>query len=229
MPEPTAADLLWAAPRTPKRGPRPRVRLDEIVATAVRLADAEGIAAASMQRVADELGVTKMALYRYVPGRAELVALMVDAAMGPAPEPAGDDWRAGLERWARAMRDVFTAHRWLLATAVGPRVFGPNELGWTESGLAALAELPLTAAERLDTLALVGAQQRGLLQQQTEGEVEARLGAMLAEVLAANAADYPLAAAAFGDAAADGEHDHADDYGLARILDGIAALAAARR
>lgn len=229
MPDPTATELLWAAPRTPKRGPRPRVRLDEIVATAVRLADTEGIAAASMQRVADELGVTKMALYRYVPGRAELVALMVDAAMGPAPEPAGDGWRAGLERWARAMREVFTAHRWLLGTAVGPRAFGPNELGWTESGLAALAELPLTAAERLDTLALIGAQQRGLLQQQTEGEVEARLGAMLAEVLAANAADYPLAAAALGDAAAAGGHDHADDYGLARILDGIAALAAARR
>ncbi|MFG2106838.1 TetR family transcriptional regulator [Micromonospora chersina] len=62
------------------------------------MADADGLEGLTMQRVAESLDVTKMALYRYVPGRAELVALMLEAAVGepPAPPP-GADWRGRLD------------------------------------------------------------------------------------------------------------------------------------
>jgi len=202
------------------------VSLDEIVAAGVRIADAEGLEAASMQRVAYELGLTKMALYRYVPGRAELVELMLDSAMGPAPTALDGPWRRRLEAWAVAMRDMFSAHRWLLVAAVGPRPFGPNELGWSEAGLGTIAGLPLSAAEQLDTLAVIGAQVRGLVAQTVADDVEARLGAALAATLAAHATTYPLAAAAFGatSAAADDERERAPDFGLDRILDGIEVL-----
>ncbi len=82
------ADLLWAPPPVARRGPRRRVDLATIDAAAVLLADAEGLEAASMQRVADDVGLTKMALYRYVPGRAELVALMIEP-LGTPPRPGG--------------------------------------------------------------------------------------------------------------------------------------------
>ncbi|QEO14243.1 TetR/AcrR family transcriptional regulator [Agromyces intestinalis] len=238
MSEPTAADLLWApaSGTATRRGPRPRVTLAELVATGIRLADAEGLDAASMQRVADEVGVTKMALYRYVPNRDALIALMVDTAMGPvsAPKRADDpdaspaSWQPRLRAWAHAVHDVFAAHRWLLTAAVGARVFGPNELSWTEAGLGVLEELPLTAGERLDTLTLVSAHVRGLVQQETQPDLEAQLAETLGAVLTANADAYPLAAAAFADAATDTAQDAALEYGLDRIIAGIAALVAAR-
>ncbi|UOE43683.1 TetR/AcrR family transcriptional regulator [Agromyces larvae] len=246
MSEPTTADLLWAPTigTATRRGPRPRVTLAELVATGIRLADDEGLDAASMQRVADEVGVTKMALYRYVPNRDALIALMVDTAMGPVsasasasgPASEADDpdaspasWQPRLRAWAHAVHDVFAAHRWLLTAAVGARVFGPNELSWTEAGLGVLEELPLTAGERLDTLTLVSAHVRGLVQQETQPDLEAQLAETLGAVLTANADAYPLAAAAFADAATDTAQDAALEYGLDRIIAGIAALIAARQ
>ncbi|MFC7741015.1 TetR/AcrR family transcriptional regulator [Nocardiopsis composta] len=75
--------------------------------TAVGLADAEGLSAVSMRRVARELGVTVMSLYRHVPGKAELVALMCDAVLAPEDDEvagggAEGGWRKSLETWARA-------------------------------------------------------------------------------------------------------------------------------
>ena len=87
MAAPTALDLLWGTRDRPRRGPRPSLSLDRIVAEAISLADAEGLANLSMQHLAERLGCAKMALYRYVPGKSELVALMVDAALGDPPEP----------------------------------------------------------------------------------------------------------------------------------------------
>src|SRR5689334_22149881 len=77
------ADLLWGPRERPSRGPKPGLTRDGIVRAAIGVADAEGLAAVSMQRVAAEVGFTTMALYRYVPGKNELVALMVDSAVGP--------------------------------------------------------------------------------------------------------------------------------------------------
>ena len=87
------ADLLWGKPRLRLRGPKPTHSLDDIVAASVGIADREGLAAVTIERVAKEMKFTKMALYRYVPGRFELVALMTDRAFGPPrsfPWPAGD-------------------------------------------------------------------------------------------------------------------------------------------
>lgn len=90
--------LLWGARPQPTRGPKPALSLERIAQAAVQVADADGLAAVSMQRVATELGVTKMALYRYVPGKAELIALMVDTAAGQPPllDRGAGGWRAQL-------------------------------------------------------------------------------------------------------------------------------------
>ncbi|MGC4889458.1 TetR/AcrR family transcriptional regulator [Micromonospora sp. DT227] len=84
-------ELLWGTPVGPRRGPRPTLSPAVVARAGIAVADADGLDGLTMQRVAESLAVTKMALYRYVPGRAELVALMLDAALGePPPAPAVD-------------------------------------------------------------------------------------------------------------------------------------------
>src|SRR5690348_482873 len=89
MTEPGDADLppavaaAWGVRGRPHKGPKPGLTLARIVTAAIGVADAEGLAAVSMSRVATELGAAPMSLYRYVTGKDELLELMVDTAMGP--------------------------------------------------------------------------------------------------------------------------------------------------
>ena len=113
---PGGVAAAWGVRERPHKGPKPALSLARIVAAAVRVADAEGLDAVSMGRVAAEVGTAPMSLYRHVASKEELLTLMVDAAWGEAPEgPApGEGWRAGLTRWAWRLR---TGARALLAAA----------------------------------------------------------------------------------------------------------------
>jgi AcrR family transcriptional regulator len=246
MSAPTTLDLLWGSAQRPKRGPKPSLTLERIVAAAIGYADAEGLASLSMQRLAERLGCAKMALYRYVPGKAELEALMLDAALGAAPGPVAaapgdtddkDDkdgqerWRVQLRAWAMTMFDRMRAHPWADELAQGIRPVGPNEVGWMESALTTLADSGLTGAEGLDTIALLAGHVRGLALQAAaagDGNLEAALGRQIAQALAAQADRYPRTVAAFTESGPPGERDNALGFGIDRILDGLGVLIAAR-
>src|SRR6201992_2229738 len=140
MAAPTTFELLWGDPQRPRRGPKPSLSLERIVAEAIALADAEGLASLSMQHLAERLGCAKMALYRYVTGKPELVALMPDTGLGAPPPPAGEQsWRAVLRLWATTIFGRYRAHPWAIEASAGPRPTGPHELAWMETALAALA------------------------------------------------------------------------------------------
>ena len=96
--------------RTISRGPKPALTLEAIAETAIRVADADGLDAVSMQRVAAELGFTKMALYRYLPGKSDLLALMVEHALGGPPDLGDVTWRQGLRAWAHALLAASPPH-----------------------------------------------------------------------------------------------------------------------
>ncbi|WEB42531.1 TetR/AcrR family transcriptional regulator [Streptomyces yunnanensis] len=231
-----SVELLWGGRERPSRGPKPALSLERITRTAIGLADTGGLGAVSMQRVAAELDFTKMSLYRYVPGKAELVALMIDTAMGEPPEPAGataDDWRGALRDWAQRLAAVFAQHPWLLSALVGPRVMGPNELGWTERALAALAGTGLTGGEQLDAVLVVSGHVRAIAQVSTSmgvggapaKEPEAVLSAALNELLVGRSERFPALSAALADVAGGQSRDQAWEFGLERILDGLEAYA----
>lgn len=239
-----AVRLLWGPPPgPPARGPRRGLTLEGIAGAGVAIADAEGLGGVSMQRVAAELAVTKMALYRYVPGKAELVALMAEAAM-PDPaaeldaalEGAGSGWRERLGVWARELLAAFRAHPWLLQATVGARGVGPREVGWLERALAALEGCGLNGAESMDAVVLVAGHVRGIAEQERAvsaggaagGGPDVELGAVLGEVMRLRGADFPALGAALASVARDGGQDQALDFGLERILDGIGLLVAAR-
>ena len=107
----------------------------------MRVADTEGLDAVSMGRVAAELKAAPMSLYRHVASKEELIRLMVDAAWGDSPGPlqSGENWRAGLSRWAWAMRDALRRHSWAAHIPITGLPIMPREIAWFEDALAAQA------------------------------------------------------------------------------------------
>jgi AcrR family transcriptional regulator len=205
--------------------------VERIAEAAIAVADADGLVAVSMQRVAGELGFTKMALYRYVPGKTELVALMADVAIGgpPALTGAPHDWRTRLTDWAHHLLAAFLHHPWLLGATVGPRIMGPNELGWMEVALAALAATGLNGGERLDTVAVVAGHIRSMAQQVgATDRPEAALSSPLVALMSTHGERYPELTAALASTTTQGGQDEALDFGLHAILDGIGLLVARR-
>jgi len=220
--------LLWDdAPRV-KRGPKPKLTIEQIVVMGIALADEDGLDAVTMQRVADRLGATKMALYRYVPGKAELVALMLDHALG-SPDPIGDiPWRAALNRWALGIHERSRLRPWSVELVQRPHPPGPRELAWLELGLSAMSGLPLAGGEKLDVLALLVGHVVGIVRQATQSAApESELAAALAPILAARMDAFPHTAAAFAESGAE-SRDDALSFGIERILDGIAFVIAER-
>ncbi|MCX5396667.1 TetR/AcrR family transcriptional regulator C-terminal domain-containing protein [Streptomyces sp. NBC_00102] len=111
---PKAPGTTPGAPPVPGGAAAPLSR-ERIVATAIAVADAEGLEAVSMRRVANELEAATMSLYRHVADKDELLTLMMDAACSgwrfPADHPAG--WRERLELAARLLWETFRRHPWL--------------------------------------------------------------------------------------------------------------------
>jgi AcrR family transcriptional regulator len=223
------SDPLWAPRAGGSRGPKRALTLERIADAAVDVADAEGLGAVSMQRVATAVGVTKMALYRYLPGKNDLVAVMVERALGAAPDLGGAAWRAGLGTWAAELFAAHLRHPWTLEAVLLPRPLGPNELSWMEAATAVLAGTGLTGAERLDTLAALTGQVRVIAQQaRTATDPEGQFVAAVATVLARHADDFPTLAQTMAEAAAAGSNQ-AFGFGVERILDGLQALLDERR
>ena len=214
------SEFLWTARSKPTRGPKPTLTLDQIADAAIAIADAEGLAAVSMQRVAADLGYTKMSLYRYLPGKTELVAAMLERGMAEKPDLSGKQWRDALTTWSELLLAKFAQHAWTVEAAAGPRPIGPNELGWMDAALAVLPD-GLTGAERLDAVATLAGHVRMLAAQ--NGQAERELIATMGIVLREHAEKFPAVVAAVTDVGRHGGQEQAFQFGLSRILDGLAA------
>ena len=121
--------LLWRDPAAiPRRGPRQGLTIDGVVAAATALADAEGLDAVTMRRVAAQLAVVPMTLYTYVPGKAELLDLMIDAAYQAMPRAstAGLPWRQRVTGIAGENRALFGSHPWAAAVTTTGRRSAPG-------------------------------------------------------------------------------------------------------
>lgn len=149
---------IWSRPAPGER--RASLTRERITTTATALVDREGLAALSMRRIAQALGVGTMSLYHYVRTKDELLELIDDAMMGELlvddAELPADDWRTGLTAIAQRTRDVHRRHPWIFAArgALGNRI-GPNGMRHFEQSLAAVAGTGLAAEDRLDLISLV--------------------------------------------------------------------------
>ncbi|GIF78234.1 TetR/AcrR family transcriptional regulator [Asanoa siamensis] len=229
--------LLW---RAADREGRTGLSVDRIVAAAIEIADGDGVAALSMRRVAERLGVGAMSLYTYVPGKGELLDLMIDQVLGETDRgdtPGG--WRARLEHVARSNLALYRRHPWLLQVGTSRPPMGPNLIAKYDYELGALDGSGLSDIEIDTALTSVLAYVTGAAQAAVEfaqapdrsGMTDDAWWAVQAPLLEKvfDPVRFPLAArigAAAGEAYGLIDTDHAFEFGLQRLLDGIAAFIA---
>ncbi|MFE6779564.1 TetR/AcrR family transcriptional regulator [Streptomyces sp. NPDC057702] len=214
-------ERLWLRSTASRRGRRPSFSRAAITVAAVALADAEGIEAVTMRRVAAEVGAGVMSLYSYAPDKETLLELMVDHVSGElstAP-PGTGDWRTDLKDLAHRQRALMLRHPWLPAALATRRTPGPNALAFVERALAALRPTGLDGAARLEVFAQLTAFVAGHVRHEIGQAATARdpeRGAAEARYLAVVAADgdHPELAEAL---AAPG-HALAPDATFARFL-----------
>jgi AcrR family transcriptional regulator len=123
----------------PSRGPKPGHSKEKIAALAIRIADAEGLEAASIRRIAAKLGSGAASLYRYVANKQELFDLMADSVLGEDRMPRSSrHWRSDLRKAARLYRAMYLRHPWMLTVSGFRMLNGTNLLRWVEFTLSAI-------------------------------------------------------------------------------------------
>ncbi len=230
---PTSIQAAWGVAERPGKGPKPGLSLDRIVAAGIAVADAEGLAALSMGRVAKELGTAPMSLYRYVTAKTELLDLMLDTAYGPPGYPAvPGDWRAGLAQWGTVQLVKFTEHPWAVRVPISGPPITPNQVAWLEHGLSTMRDTGLAPSEKLSCIMLVSGYVRNwaslIADLRQVPDVMRHYAGNLRLLL--DGQRFPEMTKLLDSTALEADDDF-DDYsfGLARVLDGIGALIAARQ
>ncbi len=157
LPLPPGLDLLWGRRDRGRRGPEPRaVGRRHRRRRRPKLADAEGLEAVSMARVAKELGFTTMSLYRYVSSKDELLQLMWNASAQGAERPRAR-WRrvaVPAAHWAQIQREMLDRHPWITQMPMAAPPLAPNSLTFVERGLEALDGTGLADADKLRVIGL---------------------------------------------------------------------------
>ena len=224
-----------ATPRT--RVTPPEVTGEDVVRTAMVIADAEGSSALSMRRVATELGVATMSLYRHVSSKDELVARMIDAAFGDHPftTPPPDDWLAALDAGGRRLWLIFRRHPWVAPamSLTRPQVT-PHALAYAEWVMSAMHAAGLDFWRIYQVHLMLFSYVRGLaislepeaMAQQETGitydEFIDRQGAALAVLMSSGA--YPTFKTVATRADFDLDLDEQFEFGLRHLLAGLAGL-----
>jgi AcrR family transcriptional regulator len=219
--------LLWGTKPAPARGRKPGMTVERITAAAIAIADADGLDAVSMRRVADSLGVGTMSLYRYLPGKTELYELMLDTVMGengpPAPDPAG--WRAGLTTFARQSLAGYRRHPWLLEASLSRGLMGPNQTAALDALLRIISGTGLTNGQMMAVIGLVvgyvQGQARAARAEQNSDTSDGQFWETFAPLLDPHLDAFPTLAAVWRDEELSWEDEF--EFGLARVLDGIEA------
>ncbi|MET4159661.1 TetR/AcrR family transcriptional regulator C-terminal domain-containing protein [Agromyces sp. PvR057] len=153
---PRGVALAWGVAAHPQRGPKRELSIERIVEVAIEIADAEGLGAVSMSRVASTLGFTTMSLYRYVTSKDDLILLMQEAASElPVPDAAIEHgWREGVTSWVLGIRAGYQAHPWLVDIPISGAPLTPNSLMIVDWFLREVRTLPLDDGEKMATLLL---------------------------------------------------------------------------
>ena len=241
---PASIEAAWGVRRRPSKGPRPALSLERIVAAAVRVAATHGHQAVSMSRVAADLGVSTMSLYRYVAAKDELLALMADLTFEapPARRRPEESWRDGLARWAWAELGVYRRNPWVLRIPISGPPVTPNAMAWLERGLDCLGDTGLEEGEKLSVMLVLTGFVRGQAMLQADiaaaqaagaappgQEVMSSYGRLMARLT--DPERFPALHAVLAAGVFD-EPDEGDDefaFGLERVLDGIETLIEKRR
>ncbi|MFI7365670.1 TetR/AcrR family transcriptional regulator [Streptomyces sp. NPDC050149] len=227
---PAVPEVIWARPERAGRGPKPAFSRADIAAAAVRIADAEGLDAVSMRKVAAELGCGTMSLYNYVPRKEDLYELMLDAVSAgyDLTDPSGD-WRADLLALAHQTRGMMHRHTWVPRLMSPVYGFSPNALRYLEYALSCLDGVDARFGEKMELIAMLNgvvttytaneiatAERSRSLPWSEEQEQAARTGYLISQIMTGK---YPRMAAGFAEDPGPIDLDAVFDRALARVLD----------
>jgi AcrR family transcriptional regulator len=228
---PPGLDRLWAPePAKPRRS---GLSAGKVVTAAVELADAEGLEALSMARVAKAVGFTTMSLYRHVRSKDELLVLMMDRVMQLPPARPYEGWREGLAGWAWDILRLVREHPWVLYVRISPPPATPSSVELMERGLAPLGGTPLAEQDKAHLILMINGYVFWTARLETElapGTGDPETDPLVAYITVMHtlvddrwpAVKRAVDAGVFDDAEDTRDADFA--FGLERILDGIEAL-----
>ncbi|GAA2207594.1 TetR/AcrR family transcriptional regulator C-terminal domain-containing protein [Nonomuraea monospora] len=226
---------IWMRPERPARGPKPTYSRAQITDAAIRIADAEGLEAATMRRIAAEIGAGAMSLYRYIPGRDDLVELIADRLQGEIDVtglPSGD-WRADLTHYARELRAMWLRHPWIATVHRALPSYGPNQMLLIERVMGALDE-HVSIDENLRLMALLNSYVESAVREEISSAEEVRRSGLSESQWMArsyprirqlvDSGDYPIFTKIVQQARQPRlSRDEQFRHGLERVLDCIAA------
>ncbi|MEH7331555.1 TetR/AcrR family transcriptional regulator [Neobacillus drentensis] len=154
---PSGIAISWGLNRQPQRGPKRELSIEQIVETAINIADKEGLAALSMNKVASTLGFTTMSLYRYIPSKDDLLLLMQEKVADidyPADEPEVD-WRDKMRQYVKLSINVFQVHPWFADIPITSVPLTPNQLKMVDLALRTTRNIPLNDFEKMSIVLLL--------------------------------------------------------------------------
>lgn len=229
---------VWTRPHRQRRE-QPVLSREQIVSAALELLDADGVDALSMRKLGTRLSAGATSMYSHVANKDELVELVVDEVYGEVRVPDSGDptrWRETATACAHDLRSTLLRHPWIVSVLgeTGVAYLGPNMMRLSEGLLAVFedAGFPLEEADQavnalvayvvgvstseaawLTTLARSGRNEREWTAQLwPAAERAVRSHPRLSRLYAARRVRDP-----------ERSRDHDFDYGLARVLDGLAA------
>ena len=228
----TASGSVWS--RADGQKPE-RLTLETILSTAIGLADAEGLDAVSVRRIATVLNTRPMNMYTHVARMEDLVELMIDKIMAEIIlETLPAEWREALLAIARRTREVALRHPWLMVAFGKYSALGPNAARHAEQSLTAIAGLHLDSHRAISLLRAVDVYTIGygtvalaelqVRQRDKIGESEWRASVEGYVARLTSGGDFPrLAATGGSEVLRRGDESSAFEEGLSWLLAGFAS------
>jgi AcrR family transcriptional regulator len=117
---------------------RRRLSRERVLEAAIAYADARGLEELSMRKLAEDLEVAPMSLYRHVANKEDLIDSMIDVVFSEIDRPSGADWKAAMRQRAVSVRDALSRHRWAIGLMESRANPGPANLGHHDAVLGSL-------------------------------------------------------------------------------------------
>ncbi|MFS0698397.1 TetR/AcrR family transcriptional regulator [Cellulomonas sp. 179-A 4D5 NHS] len=207
---------------------RPALSRARVIEAAVQVADAGGVTAVTMRRVAEHLGVEAMSLYHHVANKDVILDALVDHVFAEIDLPsAGEEWRSAMHRRASSARAAIRRHSWALGLMESRRNPGHSTLRHHDAVLGCLRGAGFSVAEAAHAISLLDSYVYGFVLQETTlpFQTSAELEDVAAGLQAAMpAGEYPHLTELMVQHALRPGYAYADEFdiGLDLILDGLA-------
>ena len=220
-----------AGETTTKAAPREPLTRERALAAAIALADAEGLGALTMRRLAQELGIEAMSLYHHVANKDDILDGMVDMVFGEIELPAArTDWKTAMGDRARSARAALMRHRWAIGLMESRSSPGPATLRHHDAVLGSCRAAGFSVAMSAHAFSLIDSYLYGFVLQEANlpfddsSDLEAVVGSMM---LPFSADDYPHLVELTTEHILKPGYSYGDEfeYGLGRILDSLEAAA----